>query len=300
MEQGFSREKETPLMWAFGSTEFLSSGIEAKIDTMRCLLQSHARIDEFIDAEWSACCANHCRHWMPELLEWFAGQWGDLYWGSELLLLRGKSLRRSLGTVNVADKWPKMRALLKRFVNTDDRKRLESGSIYLLDDVFHRRWAQNPLESFEIGDALIELMQELDINVRKFLGNELEAHPGQLLNHCDDARLNRACFLDADRQLVIEGSEKRGWVVGWKWLVDDQSPGRIVAREYWGLAASSAEHWPFNSVGSEHRTHLDETKGCSDYRDFRFQRRVAGKARRELARDGLKIRRSKMPGSWVD
>jgi hypothetical protein len=100
------------------------------------------------------------------------------------------------------------------------------------------------------------------------------------------------------KRIVFEPRCEGGWSLGFEWLLDHEAPGCLLVSQYQALGADRfyAEDWPFfgnvdMSYKEDHRQHAE--------RHARFYRRIAAKARKERARTGQKLSRSRMPGQWV-
>jgi hypothetical protein len=160
------------------------------------------------------------------------------------------------------------------------------GRCQLLGNTF--RELTRPCDSFAVGDLLIQWLLRIDVEVEACIGNELIQLP-------DD--LSWDSWVDS-KKIIFEPRGKGGWRLGFEWVFDYEAPGHLLAFEYQALVIEYlwTRDWPF--VETVHMLyeeyHREQVK-----KDARFDRRIAAKARKERARTGQKLSRSRMPGEWV-
>jgi hypothetical protein len=133
----------------------------------------------------------------------------------------------------------------------------------------------------DIGQTFLDLLEALEIDIEACARVVMENSVGGVLylrgNH---------------RRLVFEQAPECSWRLGWEWVHDEEASGYLVVSEFVKLTM----YWW--SIGDYAWTTWYDVYALEP--NPRFQRRQAAKARKELARLGLKQQpRSRMPGSWI-
>jgi hypothetical protein len=161
------------------------------------------------------------------------------------------------------------------------------------------RWRRTSAHGYEAGELWLEIVAGMGIDIAEYSSKAMREGPIIFPSHVES---------EPSRKVVFDYTPGVGWRLGWEWEYDKELAGYLVASEFSGLAAdtykagevgftifgesvdSLSEGWPWESFRVR-----DEWQQTA-----RFDRRNAAKARKELARMGLKQSRSKMPGSWIE
>jgi len=156
-------------------------------------------------------------------------------------------------------------------------------------------WYMAAAHSYEVGEAFLDIIAGLGIDIAERFNKELEKYPNDVLVP-NAPWLNKS---EPDRRLDFVYTRGVGWRLGWEWMYDDEAPGYLLVSEFSSLAADmywtiGYETFPFSEVD------LGEEWEEKRWQKSRFDRRCAAKTRKELARMGLKQPRSKMPGRWIE
>lgn len=140
-------------------------------------------------------------------------------------------------------------------------------------------------DSYKRGKTFLDIIERLGLDAEKCVRKEMDNYPDGIL-YWGIPRRNRPY-----QRVVFKYIQKSGWTLGWEWIYDAETSGYLIVSEFDCLAANTlhSQDFPFAE-------HSDE---CTPQQTIRFERRMAAKARKELARTGLKQPRSRMPGSWV-
>jgi hypothetical protein len=142
-------------------------------------------------------------------------------------------------------------------------------------------------DSFIVGSQLLEWLSELGHNIKQFKNYEGGAH---------------SFATDPLKKLVFEYCQERGWRLGYEWVLDNEACGYLLISEYRALVVESwsagYQDWPFHES-----VYIYEWKeGYKEWyakQTVRYQRRMAAKTRKDRARTGQKISKSRMPGEWA-
>jgi hypothetical protein len=167
------------------------------------------------------------------------------------------------------------------------QNQIENGHFQLVRTIFDDRSSTG--SSFILGGALVHWLSQSGMDVEGCINQEVNCIPGHVLQS----------VFHADKKIIFEACGERGWVLGFEWVFDPEEPGYLLVSEYQGLGTEfhwGSRTWPF---GSPHFQSWEERCTHEARRNERFSRRMATKARKERARTGQKMSRSRMPGSWM-
>jgi len=154
-----------------------------------------------------------------------------------------------------------------------------------MDTLFGPYGVFESFESFDMGKMFVDLLLDLDVDVKLFMVEQQKNYPKWEGNGTDSG---------PQYDIVFDYVEGRGWVLGFEWNYDTQDSGFLVVSEY-SIMATEAQHedllfWPYG---------LRDRKGIDPTRMRRFNRRMAAKAQKELKLSGQRLPPSGMPGSWI-
>jgi hypothetical protein len=160
----------------------------------------------------------------------------------------------------------------------------------LLSYVFYCYPNNRFVDTERVGEAFLDLLQRLGLDVGTCISGELECFPGNL---------NREVHPQALYQSIIfEPHPSRGSTLRWEWVYDSADSAYLVASEHNALSGNAyyQEYWPFREWESGQSWGDYEREGPKW--ETRLNRRMDNKARKERTRTDQKWQRSKMPGTW--
>jgi hypothetical protein len=139
-------------------------------------------------------------------------------------------------------------------------------------------------ESFDVGKAFVDLLLDLDVNVKKFMVEQQKNYPKWE---------GISTYSGPRYHIIFDHVEGRGWVLGFEWSYDTQDPGFLVVSEYSIMATDAQDedldYWPYGAT-KWYRIHAAMR---------RFDRRMAAKAQKASKLSGQRLPPSRMPGSWI-
>lgn len=135
--------------------------------------------------------------------------------------------------------------------------------------------------SSQYGDSLKDILSHMSKDLATQLVAEIRSLHHEPLNTLGNSRV------------VVECDMEGNWKVGWERVFDKESLGYLVVSEF-------QDTWE-GTVWSEASWALESNEAIK-LRTDRFERRMAIKARKELARMGIKEPKRKriVPGAWVE
>ncbi|KAH7088487.1 hypothetical protein FB567DRAFT_339792 [Paraphoma chrysanthemicola] len=230
-------------------------------------------------------------------IEWLWTNAGNAFVGTDLVIFRSFLLQifvnrycRSGMATDTEETYGALANRIVRLVDAEMRHQLMSGEIRLIKSIFYA--LNTSMESQHIGSNLIALLKALGLDFRAFIETELA--------NLQDGMLNSGLWGNGPGKKVIFKRQPDGrWTLSWVWILNPHEHGYLVASEFVSLGADSEDYWvewPFYTAGDY--VWWDEWYSGGEKYDRRRVRREATKARRERARTGQKIPKSKMPGTW--
>ncbi|CAO2647786.1 Nn.00g087080.m01.CDS01 [Neocucurbitaria sp. VM-36] len=247
------------------------------IDTLRLIFPSHAWLD--IVPGISRLLGMDL-----DVVEWLWVNSREFYFETlPLSLLRSRLVNAMI--YHYSSAWLYSKELVTRQVVTmmdpDKLDFISEESHTFLPQLFC--FQDNPLRSFEVGNAFINLLSLLGLDIQTFMAKELKSWPSSS-NHQDS--------YDYRKRIIFERSCNGGWLLGWNWIHDPQAPGYLVVSEF---SVLGGRDWYYNGdVG----VGLKYPWMSSLISTTRFNRRMATQARKERARTGQKRPKRRMPGAW--
>lgn len=155
------------------------------------------------------------------------------------------------------------------------------------------------VDSEYIGVAFINLLAGLQLDIETCMALESQHYSG----NPSWVRCPGEGFVLGTR-IEFERREDKSWTLRWEWDYEEDAPGYHVVSSFNALSGDVFSYgrrpvdWPFRDDFEplEDQEHMDRE---DRKRTTQFLRRVAAKTRKERARNGEKLSRSKMPGAWV-
>lgn len=158
-------------------------------------------------------------------------------------------------------------------------------------------------DSFTLGGILVEWLLNAGIDVEEWMSHEMKRWNIQHM-------FTRMGFA---KKMVLEICKDGGWRLGFEYVFDSEASGYLVVAEYQALSVEPIieTDWPFYDLWSKfydwsRRGSLCGQEASDEYEKYlepkrrkRFERRTAAKQRKERARTGQKIPKSRIPGTWV-
>jgi hypothetical protein len=270
------------------------STASASINTIRLLLQE-PDLTEYVDI-----LRGRGMMTLPvETLIWIWRNRTDVFGGQDMSALEVVYVRSLLNQLHVTESRPlTIEYLMGEFACTLSNGVI-NGSFPFLEDLFHAnmQW-YCPTRSFELGEVFLDIVRGVGVDFIECISKELGKYPEGIMVpiHID---------IHAARKIHFGYTPGVGWRLGWEWLFDEKEPGYMVISMYSALAANSPSNssfWDLEDDGFPIATPRELEWTFEEHRcaQDRFARRSAAKARKELARMGLKQPRGKMPGSWIE
>jgi hypothetical protein len=147
-------------------------------------------------------------------------------------------------------------------------------------------------ESPESGSRYIALLKSLGVDFKRSIEAELEKLPGRILQGEQDGKL--------DRRILFYQDDGQAWVLRWEWILNEDAPRYTLLSEFPSMTFDEWVffEWIFSTSYKQVIIHDDFIRKGPKW-DARHARRLAKKARKELARTGQKRPRSRMPGAWI-
>jgi hypothetical protein len=257
------------------------------IDTTRFFLQDYDLADSrsFIEDSYMI------KYLSMQVSLWLWENRAEFTYGQLTSTLELFCVRRFVAELQDPDKVP----FVIKYLKGDMASALRNGllrapsqilkALYTKDELKDELWSPNSSFSFDIGRTFLDLLTTLDIDIgacaMEVFGNSL----GGML-YLDNKFIR-------SRWLVFEQTAEYGWRLGWDWLLNQEASGYLVVSEFEELSL----HWNFAEY--MYNISLRRWKAILSHQNARFERRQAAKARKELARMGLKKPQSRMPGSWI-
>lgn len=268
---------------------------QADVDTLRILLDQSDQVDNY-EASFEHVPMPQVLHFFLEkhldVTEWLWNYAAQAFYGADLACLRAKLAQELTRTYRSDDDHYNrtINQLLIRLMDDITLKMYLSGKFSFLSNVWN--YEDTSIDSQYSGAVFINLLSGLGLDIAACLN--METH-----HHLRGATWDEVCR-NGGARIVYEQLSEQDWILRWVWEYAVEAPGHIVVSEFSPLAHEIffAGHWPFCAEGwifesDEHRFR-EERK-----RMVRFERRQAAKARKERARDGEKLPRSRMPGAWI-
>ena len=170
---------------------------------------------------------------------------------------------------------------------------VDLGQFRILDRIFF--YCYYVSDSFIIGDIFIQWLIASSVDVEEcmklFMGHGI----------VDELR-------NIYRKVVFEPDGEQGWRLGFEWTFDPEAPGYQLVSEYQALRGCENLYYLIDSIHQEEVSNqswpfswipFDKPRSVEDLENARFTRRLVDKARKERARSGEKVSRSRMPGTYV-
>jgi hypothetical protein len=258
----------------------------SQLETVRLLFQDCEIIDDFesqytmIRTYMAWCCIS------SETLEWVWVNAAEVLSHQELRGLRSclfESLLSGLGLHSGPNE--KIMECIVRLISPEWIQRYLEDNNKLLRILF--KYDGISIESHSTGSAFIGLCERSGLDLEACISSQCE-------------KFNKLEYKCIKRRVILERSDVGGWILRWVWVHDSSAPGYLLASEYIALGADSMWdfdfHWPFSDSKppTDYRSYILREK----HEQLRFNRRTANKARKERARTGQKIAKSRMPGGW--
>lgn len=284
-----SRLGVSPL-WEALHLRYPSSRMERSIDLLRVLLQDCDCVEDFDSGFWST--PDRCWYLFErDGIEWLWSQSSGHFFGSDLLIFHGTLFRNTL-TVLCFDSCVDrigdgILHYLRLSMTSEFRQQIEAGRYGILKAIFC--YADYSFDSFSVGNRFIEVLARMGLDFVSCIMNELADMPDSILK----------VWVGANIKILFEHKEDQGWILGWEWHWDPESPCFLIASEFNDLAGAPDLFlkWPFSKLSCR-RAWDPALEGFRNRQAPRFNRRMTSKARKERARTSQKIQRSKMPGTW--
>ncbi|KAH4004438.1 hypothetical protein HBI56_178990 [Parastagonospora nodorum] len=253
------------------------------IDTMRLLLHDGGILDNFEDETYTLVNDNLSLIMDLETLEWLWMNAGKALSAPELQGLRFRLLEILISKYNSKrNTIDEVTECIIRLAPKGLIQRYQEEGKGLIGTLF--KYCKSSIESSQAGEAFIDLLNRLGLDVESCINMEGE------------------CFLeprlswhDMQRRVIFERSECGDWILRWVWVYDTSAPGYLLVSEYisLGVDACYAYGWPFGKPGYHKKSDQEQR-----LIDLRFNQRMMSKFRKERARMGQKRAKSRMPGSW--
>lgn len=143
---------------------------------------------------------------------------------------------------------------------------------------------QSSAESYLAGKKVLDFLTRIGVDIETWVSNELGKFQDNIFKIGQGSAI----------RVIFERDNEGSWKLGFEWALNEGEPGFLVCSEYDEMACSifwDGPSWPFEEG-------LDDWGEPHEPPNARFNRRMASKARKERKRAGLKIPKSRMPGSW--
>jgi hypothetical protein len=262
------------------------------IDTLRLLLLKFEAIDDFDSnlrrylntASWEFYGVGGMT-----IIKWFWVHAVLAFHGTELVCFRVQLICMLLALSQLGlIEYDEVREFLVKYMDDQMVTEYLNGTYPLLPILI--AYGES-IDSKWLGDAFLDLLASLNLDVDACIAMELERHPDGLASH--EGGKERVI------RIIFERHRTQGAILRWEWAYDPYAPGHSVVSEFNALAGDSAYYaqWPVAGFPEWELTWKDVLQRELK-RTQRFSRRTASKARKEGARTGRKLPRSKMPGTW--
>lgn len=267
---------------------------QADVDTLRILLDQSDQVDGSEASFEDLVTPQGVRFSLGEhmdVTEWLWNYAALAFYGADLAYLRAKLAQECVETYRPDDDSHNhaVNQLLIRLMDDELLNMYLSGKFSLLPN--GSCFEHMSIDSQCRGAAFIDLLSGLGLDIAACLN--METH-----HHLRGATWDEVCR-NGGARMVYEQLSERDWILRWSWEYDINAPGHHVVSEFSALCHEvfTSYRWPFREEGrlfdSKEQWDREERK-----RVVRFDRRMAAKARKERARNGEKLPRSRMPGAW--
>jgi hypothetical protein len=269
-----------------------SSPISDEAETIRLLLHSCDQIDDFEAMNLPLALVPFYSRNSLDTLEWMWINAAAVLDCQELLHFRVWILRGMVEHLSYSRGDHEASQCISMIVKLMNAQLLEyylAGNFGLLN--FFYGMSHSSLDSQVIGALFLDLLTRLGLDVEASMNRELELLPGGLLEN--------KYYRYRNRKIVWEALENRAYLLRWIWVLDESAPGYLLVSEHIGLGPDELfdSDWPF----FEDSPRFGDWEKCVNRWtkvQERSTRRLASKARKERARTGQKLQRSRMPGAW--
>lgn len=291
VRQEISSFEYSPFLSAFDNLSFDNvSGQTKRIDTFRVLLQDPNFIENFDRISWYNEPFLVTSYEFYDLA-WLWNQSSSYFVGAALLDFQKIIFRALMG---ILSSYSDLEGLIRDKIShssllsmiSEFRQEIEAGRCMLLWALFLD--AKYSCDSFIQGSALIMLLTTAGVDFQICIMKELENIPDRILS---DSYLG-------DRKIIFECNEDEDWILGWEWHWSAESPCLNFFSEFSALAGEDDNLADGPFFFREGPLCGKEFEEIHRKLESRFHRRVAAKGRKERAKAGQKIQRSKMPGTW--
>ncbi|OAL49358.1 hypothetical protein IQ07DRAFT_52000 [Pyrenochaeta sp. DS3sAY3a] len=266
-----SRSESVPSPLDHALSRPWSPPAENAIITLRCLMQNldtvspyHIKIWDFESFNWLWCQTEN------ELLDDVAFNLQHGLIRSVCISLSGDQLMMNSEELMAASRGFRGFRAKEELIHD-----IEAGECLLLFDIFCFGM-ESAFTSYSAGEKILDFLTQLGVDIELWVSNELKQFPYNVIN---------------DKRVTFESDSEGGLKLGFEWALDEGEPGFLVCSEYDEMASWITSLWPDSR-------RLYGERELNERERARFNRRMANKARKERKRAGLKMARSKMPGSW--
>jgi hypothetical protein len=285
----FSSFGESPLLYCLRHYGPIYSELTI-VDTLRVIMFEFDQIDGDIGVPGFFVCNDSM-----ESIKWLWINAAFVFHGSELMVLRTRLVEKLVQSYHtfIHGQNEKITQTLVSLIDDEMLGAYKQGNFTMLPQLFWRPFDSRYVSEAE-GDTFLQLLARLGLDVDACIQRELCSLPNGILLLPDGLQ----------RRVVFEKFQDGSRSLSWQREYDALEAGYEVVSEFSTLVSEmdvfdSIDEWPFDQFDSYNARVAYFSKETRGERDIRFSRRIANKARKERARTGQKLPRSRMPGAWI-
>lgn len=272
-----------------------------QIDLLRFLLHQCNLIDNPEDDSFPLTKWHMLWFLNPETKDWLWNNVTSFFSDQQVLDIQCSLLQSMLWDILETSSSEEQHDKVARFVeraSPETIQRYVQGKFSLMGLIM-MPW--HSLDSQGHGTMVLEVLRSLNLDIQACISMEVRLWPERRFDG----------FQIKKKLIVFEPLDDQNWRLQWVWDLDPHAPGYLLVSEHIGLGPETfvgslytdkkgyfiqGDRWPFSSAKPRFDFHNYHIKGTQW--ENRFKRREARKARKERARNGQKITRSRLPGAW--